>query len=66
MIKYTLELDKNQLRALSYLVDENPCNSGCCYNEMEKSKKDCDNCKFTKAQFELIQKIESLSKGVKL
>lgn len=58
--KYILELDKNQLRALSNLVWENPCNSGCCYNEMAKSNKNCNECNFQKAVHELIEKVYEL------
>lgn len=60
--KYILELNKNQLRALSYLIMENPCTSSCCYDEMAKSKKDCSECNFMKAQYELNDKIELLEK----
>lgn len=64
--KYILELNKNQLRALSYLINENPCSCECCYEEMLNSRKECEDCKFQKAQYELMEKIEALTGDMKL
>jgi hypothetical protein len=45
----TLKLTKQEERALQALLWCNPCRSGCAWEEMEKSKKDCDECILSKA-----------------
>lgn len=49
---------KEELRALQEILLANPCNSGCVYEEMEKSKKNCNECEFTKSINSIINKIE--------
>lgn len=58
--KYKLELTSKQLRALSYLIYENPCESSCIYDEMQYKNKNCDECEFQIAKEELINKINNL------
>lgn len=60
MIKIkTFKFTKGEIRALEGLLySNNACNSGCIYPEMEKSKKDCDECKFTEDINSILNKIE--------
>lgn len=44
----TITLTAKEIRALKAQLFANPCSSGCVYEEMENSKKDCSECKFTK------------------
>lgn len=53
-----LKLTKKELRALNELIDCNPCSSGCCYPEMQESKKSCDECDFKKSINNIINKLE--------
>ena len=51
-------LNKNEERAFSELLwGISACSSGCYYEEMEKSKKDCDECPFTEAIWSLREKV---------
>lgn len=52
-----IKLSKNEIRALKELLETNACESGCVYNEMVKSRKDCDECNFTKAVQSIMNKI---------
>lgn len=54
----TLQLTSKELRALKEILFANPCNSGCAYEEMQNSKKDCDNCEFTKSIHSILDKIK--------
>lgn len=56
--KYKLELTKNQLRALQCYLWTNPCEAGCCYEEYQDKKPNCDRCKFTKASNELMEMLD--------
>ena len=56
--KYKIELTEKQLKALSYLVYENPCEGSCIYPRMQG--KDCDECEFQLTKYELIDMIEKL------
>lgn len=74
-MKITLNLTKDELRALLVLIDENPCLSGCIWEECdiaasrikdEKRQEDyCwTGCKFHKAQQSLSEKIDAcIQKG---
>ena len=53
----TITLTDNEERELKYLLLTNPCESGCAYTEMEKSEKDCDECKLTEGIDSLTHKI---------
>lgn len=54
----TLCISKNEERALSEILwSISACSNGCCYEEMEKSKKDCDECLFTEAIWSLRKKV---------
>ena len=55
----TIKFTSKELRALEYLITTNPCSSGCVYKEMERSKKDCDECEFTKHQQSIIDKVSN-------
>jgi len=44
----TITLTANEIKALKAQLFANPCSSGCVYEEMQNSKKDCNECKFTK------------------
>lgn len=45
----TIKLTKVEERALITLLECNPCEGSCAFSEMQKSKKDCDECKLTHA-----------------
>ncbi len=58
MNKMNISLNENEERALSEILwSVSACSSGCCYEEMEKSKKDCDECPFTEAIWSLREKV---------
>lgn len=52
-----IELTQNELRALEYLLYTKPCSSGCVYEEMQNSSRDCNECAFTQAIDSLIDKL---------
>jgi len=53
-----ISLTENEERALSEILwSISACIGGCCYEEMEKSKKNCDECPFTEAIWSLRKKI---------
>lgn len=53
-----LKLNKNETRALKEALNcVEICSSGCVYEEMTKSKKDCDECKFTHAINSILDQI---------
>lgn len=41
-------LTKQEIRALEAQLFVNPCSSSCVYEEMQNSKKNCDECQFIK------------------
>ena len=42
----TIKLTKKEIRALLEQLDANACSSGCAFSEMQRSKKDYDECEF--------------------
>ena len=71
-INISLSLNATEFRALRELIEENPCRSGCVWDECaekadrvkgEQRRYDyCYwGCKFHKAQQSLIEKIDKLS-----
>lgn len=44
----TIKLTNKEIRALTEQLYANACSSGCAFEEMEDSKKDCDECEFPK------------------
>jgi hypothetical protein len=54
----TIEFTKEELRALLILIDENPCNRGCCYPELESKDISCHQCPFTIATYSILEKIK--------
>ena len=55
----TIKLTAKELRALeSILWATNPCESGCAYPEMEKSKRDCIDCELPKSISSIMNKLE--------
>ena len=74
-MKIILDLTKDEIRALRELVYENPCLSGCVWDECEEKASHVKGeklqyeycywgCKFHKAQESLQDKIESCMKPV--
>lgn len=53
----TITLTAKEIRALEAQLFINPCSSGCVYEEMQNSKKDCDKCPFTKAIESICEKL---------
>ena len=54
----TIKLTAKELRALEAILWVNPCESGCAYSEMEKSKRDCINCELPKSISSIMNKLE--------
>lgn len=50
----TIKLTAKEIRALKEQLWANACSSGCAFSEMQRSRKDCDECDFPK----LIRSIE--------
>lgn len=59
-----LKLTKEEFAALNELVYENPCASGCVWKKPKN--KNCDNCDFSKAKNNLINKIKIINNGGKV
>lgn len=57
-MKIELNLTKNEIRALFSVIDENPCEATCVWEECKNKRIDCDTCPFTKAQESLVEKLE--------
>lgn len=53
----TVTLTANEIRAIGEFLWANPCDSGCAYSEMKKSKKECDECKLTQARDSILVKL---------
>ena len=54
----TLKLTTIEEKALIELIaNSNPCSSGCVYPHMQISKKDCDECEFTKSINSISEKL---------
>ena len=56
----TIKLTASEIRTLKCFLYSNPCSSGCAYQEMQRSKKDCEECKLTKDMHSIIDKLEIL------
>ena len=56
----TIELTTDEIRTLKCFLYSNPCVSGCAYPEMQRSKKDCAECKLTKDMYSIIAKLDVL------
>lgn len=53
-----LDFTKKEIKALRELIgNSRACSCGCVYTEMEKSKKDCDECEFTQSINSISDKI---------
>lgn len=52
-----VELNQNEIRAINTYMSSNPCRSGCAYDEMQNSKKDCDKCELEKAKISILEKL---------
>lgn len=59
-MKITLDLTKNEIRALLSVVYKNPCEATCVWDECKKAS-DCDTCAFTKARDSLLDKIDDVT-----
>ena len=53
----TVTFTANEIRALQLFLWCNPCKGGCAYEEMQSSKRDCDNCKLNEAIHSLTEKL---------
>lgn len=53
----TVKLTASEIRSIELFLSANPCMSGCAYPEMQKSKKDCDECKLTKDMHSILEKL---------
>jgi hypothetical protein len=55
----TITLDKNEIRALTLLLNTIPCESGCAYDELQNNDKiNCSNCPFIKDMQSIRNKLE--------
>ena len=55
----TIKLTKKEIRALLEQLDANACSSGCAFSEMQRSKKDCDECEFPRLISSIREKIDN-------
>ncbi|MCC0669149.1 hypothetical protein [Clostridioides sp. ZZV14-6153] len=53
-----LELNQNEIRAIDAYMSSNPCRSGCVYDEMQNSRKNCDKCKLKSARISILEKLD--------
>lgn len=74
-MQITLDLAVDEFKALQDLIYENPCRSGCIWDECEEKANKVKGdkrryeycywgCKFHKAQESLQEKIEALSESI--
>ena len=42
----TVTFTDEEIKVLESFLWCNPCEAGCAFEEMQKSNKDCDECKF--------------------
>ena len=56
----TIELTASEIRTLECFLYSNPCSNGCAYPEMQRSKKDCEECKLTKDMYSIMEKLDIL------
>jgi hypothetical protein len=55
----TLKLTSKEEKALIELIaNSNTCRNGCVYENMQNSKKDCDECEFTGSIDSISNKLE--------
>lgn len=56
-----LQFTNKELKALNELIQNgNPCCSGCIYPKMQNSKKDCNECEYTKSINSIVNKLEKV------
>lgn len=53
----TIKLTAKEIRALKEQLDANACSSGCAFEEMQRSRKNCDECEFPQLIESIIKKI---------
>lgn len=56
----TIKLTQNEIRAIDVYISSNPCRSGCAYDEMQNSKKNCDRCKLESARISILEKLDKI------
>lgn len=56
----TVKLTASEIRSIAHFLSSNPCASGCCYREMQSSKKDCEDCKLYKDKKSILEKLNLL------
>lgn len=58
----SIELSKSEVESLSLLLwfSEKACSSGCIYQDMENSKLDCNDCRYTKDIESIISKLDGI------
>lgn len=52
-----LELNQNEIRAIDAYMSSNPCRSGCVYDKMQNSRKDCEECDLESARISRLEKL---------
>ncbi|MCC0642224.1 MULTISPECIES: hypothetical protein [unclassified Clostridioides] len=60
----TIKLTQKEIRAIDAYLSSNPCRSGCAYDEMQNSKKDCNKCKLEDAKISILEKLGLLSNSI--
>lgn len=55
----TIKLTSKEIRALKEQLNANACSSGCAFEEMQNSKKSCDECDFRASILSIIEKLGS-------
>ena len=55
----TIKITKKEIRAINEQFSANACRSCCAFEEMQTSKKDCDECEFPKLIASILEKINS-------
>lgn len=55
----TITLTAKEIRALKEQLTANACSSCCAFPEMQKSRKDCDECEFPVLIASIEEKINS-------
>lgn len=60
----TIKLTHNEIRAIDTYMSLNPYCSGCAYDEMQNSKKNCDKCKLGSARISILEKLNLLSNSI--
>ncbi len=53
-----IKLTQNEIRAIDAYMSSNPCRSGCVYDGMQNSKKNCDRCKLESARMSILEKLD--------